>query len=48
LPENHKFVSENQKETLAQVFTDIRYKRTDNELFSGMLLDVLKQQGFMH
>ena len=48
LPENRKFVSENQKETLAQVFTDIRYKKTDNELFSGMLLDVLKQQGFMH
>lgn len=47
LPENRKFVSDNQKETLAQVFTDIRYKKTDNELFSGMLLDVLKQQGFM-
>jgi nitroreductase len=47
LPENRKFVTENNKETLAQVFTDIRYKRTDNELFSGMLLDVLKQQGFM-
>ncbi len=48
LPENHKFVAENQKETLAQVFTDIRYKKADNELFSGMLLEVLKQQGFMH
>lgn len=48
LPENQKFVAENRKETLAQVFTDIRYKKTDNELFSGMLLDVLKQQGFMH
>jgi hypothetical protein len=41
-------VSENQKETLAQVFTDVRYKKADNELFSGMLLEVLRQQGFMH
>lgn len=48
LPENIKFVAENQKETLAQVFTDVRYKKADNELFSGMLLEVLKQQGFMH
>lgn len=47
MPEYRKFVAENQKETLAQVFTDVRYRKTDNELFSGMLLDVLKQQGFL-
>ncbi len=47
LPEYKKFVAENGKETLAQVFTDVRYKRSDNELFSGMLLEVLKKQGFM-
>ena len=47
LPENQKFVAENGKETLAQVFTDVRYKKEDNELFSGMLLDVLRQQGFL-
>jgi nitroreductase len=46
--ENRKFVMENNKETLAQVFTDIRYKKADNELFSGMLLEVLQQQGFMN
>jgi nitroreductase len=41
------FIKENSKETLAQVFTDIRYKKSDNVYFSGMLLQVLKDQGFM-
>jgi nitroreductase len=43
-----KFILENKKETLAQVFTDIRYKKADNEYFSGVLLKVLKDQGFMN
>ncbi|MFB6340492.1 NADPH-dependent oxidoreductase [Saccharicrinis sp. FJH62] len=47
LSENKRFVDENKKETLAQVFTDVRYKKADNELFSGLLLDVLQKQGFM-
>jgi nitroreductase len=42
------FVKENNKETLAQVFTDVRYKKEDNVLFSNSLLDVLKEQGFMN
>jgi hypothetical protein len=42
-----KFVRENNKETLAQVFTDIRYTKSDNINFSGILLKVLKDQGFM-
>jgi len=42
-----QFVHENKKETLAQVFTDVRYKKTDNIHFSNMLLQVLKDQGFM-
>jgi len=42
-----QFVSENNKATLAQVFTDVRYKKADNEFFSGVLLQVLKDQGFM-
>lgn len=41
------FVAENKKETLAQVFTDVRYTRTANELFSEKFLQVLKQQGFL-
>ena len=47
LPENHHFVKVNAKETLAQVFTDIRYKKTDNEYMSGVLLETLKRQGFL-
>lgn len=47
LPENLKFVAENDKKTLAQVFTDVRYKKEDNEHFSGALLKVLKNQGFI-
>lgn len=42
------FIKENNKETLAQVFTDVRYKKTDNVAFSQALLDVLKEQGFMN
>ena len=47
LPENEQFVKENRKETLAQVFTDIRYTKKDNEFMSDNLLKVLHQQGFM-
>ena len=42
-----QFVAENKKETLAQVFTDIRYSRKNNEFFSDKFLDVLKEQGFL-
>lgn len=48
LTENLHFVKENNKLTLAQVFTDVRYKKDDNVLFSNMLLEVLKNQGFMN
>lgn len=44
---NKRFVKENNKETLAQVFTDIRYTKQNNEYFSEVLLKVLKEQGFM-
>lgn len=41
------FVAENNKETLAQVFTDIRYSKKNNEFFSDKFLKVLQQQGFL-
>ncbi len=41
-----QFIKENNKETLAQVFTDVRYKREDNEFFSGKMLQTLRMQGF--
>lgn len=46
MPENQHFVTINNKETLAQVFTDIRYKKADNEYMSEVLKKTLKQQGF--
>jgi len=47
LPENIQYVNENGKNTLAQVFTDIRYKKADNEFFSEKLINVLRGQGFL-
>ena len=47
-PDSLKYVAENNKETLAQIFTDIRYKKADNEHFSKALLTVLKNQGFLN
>jgi nitroreductase len=46
--DSKQFIKENTKETLAQVFTDVRYKKEDNIYFSNMLLQVLKEQGFMN
>lgn len=47
LPENRHFVEINHKETLAQIFTDIRYTKKDNEAMSKGLIEALKQQGFL-
>ena len=47
LPENREFVAVNHKETLAQVFTDIRYTRKDNEALSDVLIETLRRQGFI-
>ena len=47
LEENRHFCELNNKETLAQVFTDIRYTKRDNEAMSDTLLATLKQQGFL-
>lgn len=46
LPESIGFVKENNKETLAQVFTDIRYTKQNNEVFSVKFMETLKAQGF--
>lgn len=47
LPENQEFVRINNKETLAQVFTDLRYTRRDNEALSKTFLSALRHQGFL-
>lgn len=46
-PENKEFVRINHTETLAQIFTDIRYTANDCRVMSEGLLEALKQQGFM-
>lgn len=47
LQENKHFVEVNKKQNLAQVFTDCRYTRKDNEAMSRGMLDALKKQGFL-
>lgn len=47
LPENQHFVEINNKQTLAQVITDIRYTREANEAMSKGLLEALYRQGFL-
>ena len=47
LPENRHFVEINHKQTLAQVFTDLRYTRADNEAMSEGLVKALRRQGFL-
>ena len=44
LDENKHFVEINNKETLAQVFTDLRYTKEANEAISKVLLETLKEQ----
>jgi len=40
------FVKENGKENLAQVYSEVRYKASDNSYFSSKLLKMLIEQGF--
>ena len=47
LPENQEFLRINNKETLAQIFTDLRYTKKDCEAISGVLLSTLRRQGFL-
>ena len=47
LEENRHFCELNKKETLAQIFTDIRYTKRDNEAMSAGLLEALRAQGFL-
>lgn len=44
---NRKFIEENGKQTLAQVFTDVRYPRAMNEDFSRTFLDLLRAKRFL-
>jgi nitroreductase len=45
--DSRQFIAENGKQTLAQVFTDVRYSKADNEHFSARYLEVIRKQGFV-
>ncbi len=47
LESSKEFMKENDKDTLAKVFTDIRYKKGDNEFFSDKMLKTIEEQGFL-
>lgn len=47
LDESRHFCEINHKETLAQIFTDIRYTKKDNEAMSAGMMEALKRQGFI-
>lgn len=44
---NKGFVRENSKESLAQVFTEVRYPKESNEIFSKKFIEYLKEQNYL-
>ena len=46
LEDSKRFVAENKKQTLAQVFTDVRYTREANDCFSKIYRDFIEGKGF--
>lgn len=46
--DSRRFVAENSKETLVQVFTDVRYPRANNETFSEKFLQFLYDSKFLN
>jgi len=47
LTSSKQFIQENEKENLAQVYAEVRYKSSDNMHFSRKLLKMLVDQGFV-
>lgn len=46
LPETAELLKINELKTLAQIFTNKRYSKKDNEYFSQQFLNAIKKQGF--
>lgn len=44
--DSRRFVEENGKESLAQVFTEVRYPKGNNEHFSEIFKEFVRKQGF--
>lgn len=47
LEESRRFVAENGKQNLAQVYAEVRYPRTGAEIFSARFLEYVRKQGFI-
>lgn len=47
LEENKAFVKENAKDNLAQVFNEVRYPQTNNEIFSKKFYDFIVSKGIV-
>lgn len=45
--DSRRFIIENKKKTLAQVFTDVRYTKDANETFSKIYLDFINSKKFI-
>lgn len=45
--ETRELLTINQKKNLAEIFTENRYKKSDNIFFSEKYLEVIKKQGFL-
>lgn len=48
LKETGELLEINKTETLARIFTDIRYTKKDNVTFSKLFLKIIEEQGFMN
>lgn len=46
-PENHKYIQENNKKNLAQVFAEVRYPKEVNENITKNFLELLKAKDFI-
>lgn len=46
LESSMRFVEENRKQNLAQVYTDVRYPRKESLYFSEKLIEAIRKQGF--
>ena len=46
-PENEKFIKENGKKNIAQVFAEIRYPKSTNESISKEFYSLLQEKGYM-
>ena len=44
--DSKRFVEENNKQSLAQVFTDVRYTKQANETFSKIYIDFIRNSKF--